>query len=270
MSCTGYVPRFVKQLDGSRYAGLNCTCASAAMAADDDSCGAKRTTASAVRSWTGDTNGGTTLAQVDAALQSHLGVDLDVRYRYPWTEFVRRIDKGEGAILQGWYMPIRNSRFRGSETFGSNHAIYVPTGWGAMDPLADGRRPGIYKYHGEAYPQSLLRDFAGKLNIGGTGRYVALGAGLVYAGFTRDQDVTYKAIVHPTPPAKTVEYSLYTVTNGVISRRVQRTTTGFTVASVSPPRLYRWPSGSPATLVQCLTGSLKGFYLPAIYSRTIP
>ncbi len=269
MACTGYIPRFVKQLDGSKYGGLNCTCASAAMAADDDSCGSKRTSGSQVRSWTGDTSGGTNLAQIDSALQSHLNVNLDVRYRYPWADFVRRINNGEGAILQGWYMPIRNSRFRGSETFGGNHAIYVPSGWGAMDPLADGRRTGIYKYHGERYPESLLKEYAGKLNVGGT-RYVPLGDGLVYAAFSRDNDVTFKAVVHPSPPATTVEYSLYTVTNGVISRRVQRTTTGFTVASVSPPRIYRWPSGSPATLSQCLVGSLKGYYLPSQYVRTVP
>ena len=189
MGCPGYLPHFVKQLDGSAYAGSNCTCASAAMAADDDSCGSKTVTPSVVRLWTGDTSGGTNLSEVDDALRTHLAIDLDTQYRYPWSSFMKRLQGGAGAILQGWYAPIRDSRFSGSETFGGNHAIFVNPGLIAMDPLADGRRPGIYKYHGEAYPEALLRSFAGKLNIG-AGRYVPLGDGLVYASFTRNNGTT--------------------------------------------------------------------------------
>src|SRR6185295_18001260 len=119
MSCPGYQPAFgTGQLDGSKYAGLNCTCWSASRAADDDSCGAKKPTASQVRLWTGDTSGGTTLAQVDDALRTHEGIDLDTRYRYPWDLFVKRVSGGASAILQGWYAPIRDSRFGGSDTFG--------------------------------------------------------------------------------------------------------------------------------------------------------
>src|SRR5678816_2451305 len=96
MICPGYQPAFLKQLDGSAYAGSNCTCASAAMAADDDSCGAKKPSSALVRLWTGDTSGGTNLAEVDDALNRHLGIDLDTRYRYPWADFVRRVN---GCLL---------------------------------------------------------------------------------------------------------------------------------------------------------------------------
>lgn len=268
-TCPGYEPRFVKQLDGSALGGSNCTCASAAMAADDDSCGAIKLSSSQVRAWTGDTSGGTNLAQMDYVLRRHVNVDLDVRYRLPWSEFMRLIRQGRGAILQGWYAPIRDSRFRGSETFGGNHAIYVSPGLIVEDPLADGRRPGIYRYHGEAYPESLLRNFAGRLNVGSTS-YARLGDGLCYAAFTRDNEPNYRAVVHPAPPAKTISYFVYTVKAGAIVARRTETTTGFSVASCTAPRLYGWPTHKPPTsvsLIQLLTGSKKGQFINAKFAR---
>lgn len=267
MVCSGYIPRFKKQLDGTTYAGLNCTCASAAMAADYDSCGKIQIYPYQVRRWTGDTSGGTTLAQVDKALNTYESVDLEVYYKLAWTDFVAKINAGRGAILQGWYAPIRDSRFRGSETFGGNHAIFIPPGWGAMDPLADGRRTGIYKYHGEAYPLSLLRDFAGRLNLSTTG-YSALGLGLVYAAFTRDNSAAYKFSIHPTPPATSIAYFQYTVVNGVITGRVRKYTGGFS-AACTPPKLYNWPGKGNYSLVKITSGAYAGRYLPAQYAKEV-
>lgn len=264
-----YLPVFVKQLDGTTYAGLNCTAASAAMAADFHSLGHIRLSASQVRTWTGDTSGGTNLAQIDYALRTHVNIDLDTRYRLAWTEFTRRINAGEGAILQGWYAPIRATRFRGSDTFGGNHAIFVPPGWGAMDPLCDGRRTGIYKYHGEAYPQSLLREFAGRLNVGGSS-YVSLGLGLVYAAFTRDNVAAaprYEVSIRPTPPATSKAFFTYTLTNGVITKRTTNYTGGFS-AACSASRLWRWPAQDRSeALVQITSGSRAGKYVQSKYQR---
>jgi hypothetical protein len=261
MSCPGYQPAFgIGQLDGTAFGGSNCTCWSAGKAADDDSCGAKKPSSATVRLWTGDTSGGTNLNEVDDALRTHLGIDLDTRYRYPWADFVRRVNGGASAILQGWYEPIRVTRFRGSETFGGNHAILVTPGLVAMDPLADGRRTGIYKYHGEAYPAALLKAFAGQLNIG-AGRYVPLGAGLVYAAFSRDNEPNYSVSIGNGKP--NYPFFVYSVVNGKITGRTEAHTGGMS-ATCTAPRRYLWPAeGRSISLVRLTNGSRSGQYVSA-------
>ncbi len=258
MTCPGYRPPFgTGQLDGTQFGPVNCTAWSAARAATADSCGVLRPTASQVRTWTGDTSGGTTLAQVDYALRARLGIDLDTRYRLPWFEFARRVNGGASAILQGWYRPIRDSRFRGSESFYGNHAILVTPGMVVLDSLADGRRPGIYKYVGEAYPESLVRSFAGALNIG-SGSYLRLGDGLVYASFTRDNEPNYRASVDG-------RHGVYTVTNGVVTG--SRVATGKYSAACTAPRLYWWQGHTSQSLVKLLDGSHEGRYIRSSYAK---
>lgn len=183
-------PTFVKQLDGSRYAGLNCTCASGAMALDRWTLGQKRATGSYIRFLTGDTVGGTTLAQVRDAINRTWGHELDVEYNLAWDTFSDRIERGQGAILQGWAAVTRGTKWQGSETFGGNHAWFVNNRIGdsfvVFDPLADGRRSGI-AHSPLLIPASVVREYAGKLNIATSG-YRALGLGKVYAAFTRDTE----------------------------------------------------------------------------------
>jgi hypothetical protein len=227
-------------ISGFYLGWASCTSFSAAMAASFDQGVGLLVTGGLVRRWTGDTTGGTTLAQNDDALTAHTPVRLDVQYRLPWTDFVARINGGEGAVLQGWYEPIAATRYDAGGGFTGNHAVFVPPGWGVMDPLADGRRSGIYKYHGEAYPQALLRTFAGQLNIG-SGRIVRLGAGLAYAAFTRN--------VKAAAPVPTVVSSAPTP----IERNVMISQGGLAVVSshvmalaLSQP-LFRYPGGPKVT-----------------------
>jgi hypothetical protein len=187
-------PVFVKQLDGSRYAGLNCTCASAAMALDRWTIGEDRTTGAYVRALTGDTTGGTTLAQVNAALHRRWGISLNVQYRYPFESFVDRITAGgQGAILQGWEAVIRDTEWSASPTFGGNHAWFVNghiegKGFLVYNPLADGRRDGIAQSP-YIIPKAVVREWAGKLNVGAPNQpYSPLGLGYTYAAFTRDTE----------------------------------------------------------------------------------
>lgn len=185
-------PTFVKQLDGSRYAGLNCTCAAGAMALDRHTIGAHRTTGAYVRALTGDTSGGTTLAQVKAALSVRWGIQLDLEYGLSFDAFTERIRSGQGAILQGWEAVTRGTRWQASETFGGNHAWFVndvnADGFLVYDPLADGRRSGIATSPFRI-PASVVREWAGKLDVSDPVEpYRALGLGRVYAAFTKDTE----------------------------------------------------------------------------------
>ncbi len=262
MSCPGYVPPFLKQLDGSAFAGVNCTAASAAMAVAYDTCGREIPSPSQVRRWTGDTSGGLTLAQVDQAVNDKTTTDLDVRYRMAWTDFVRYISNGRLGILQGWYSPIRASRFRGSETFGGNHAMPIPPDFAVLDPLADGRRPGIYKYHRETYPLSLLKDFAARLNIGGSS-YRPIGLGLVYVAFTRDNEPNFRAQLPLT------RFWVYTVENGVVQGRKPYSRGAGSSVPCTAPRLYRWPGHSSKSLVKVTKGIYIGRYVSTQYAEEV-
>jgi hypothetical protein len=258
-----YVPPFFPgQLDGSQFQGVNCSAWSASKAAAYHTLGAVQPTSPQVRQWTGDKVGGLNLAQVDYALRTHTSVDLDVQYRYPWASFVARIKAGQAAVLQGWYGPIADTRFDAGNGFRGNHAILVLPGFVVMDPLADGRRPGIYRFHGEAYPQALLLDFAGRLNIGG-GSYRPLGAGLVYAAFTRDNERSYRVVI------KAGKYGVYTVSGNTVTKSRVATTGGFS-ASCSAPRLYPWPGHTSQSLVLLTSGSHKGQWVRSSYAVTTP
>jgi hypothetical protein len=170
-------PKFVKQLDGSKYAGLNCTCAAAAMAIDRATLGLKQYSGATIRLWTGDTVGGTNLAQM-VTVAAKVGVTLtDIRGAL-WTTIDTYLHDGRGAILQGSSSVTRGTKYSASETFGGNHAWWVNEGRGwtmvngfwraaeylVYDPLADGRRTGIASSP-MWIPAYLVQRFAAELQI---------------------------------------------------------------------------------------------------------
>ena len=245
-------------INGYSRGWQSCTCYAGAMAAAFDRQVKFLMSGEALRRKTGDTAGGTNLAQVDNALIAGWRVNLDVVYRMTWANFAKKINAGAGAVLQLWYAPIADSKFDAGNGFRANHAIFVPPTWRAMDPLADGRRSGVYKYHGEVYPQSLLRNAAGKLNLAVTG-YRPLGTGLVYAAFTRDNVHTYALRFDGGE-----RFWVYTLgSTGKITGRSTRRFTQDTSAPCSPPRRYDWPGIGTRTLAMVTksTSSLYGEYV---------
>ena len=194
-----YRPPFIKQLDGSRYAGLNCTCASMAMLLIRDKKGVNPPgtapwypTPSYIRAVTGDKVGGTNLAQMDYVGRAKYGTDLEVQYRMSWDNFVKKIKEGRGAILQGRYAAFRGTKYDASGTFTGNHAVYineVSTSGNSFlmyDPLADGRRSGIYR--GPIIIDNYtLKKFAGGL-VTNERTDSRVGFGYCYAGFSRDTE----------------------------------------------------------------------------------
>jgi hypothetical protein len=254
------LPTFTAQnpdISGYSLGWSSCTAFAAEMAASFDRQVPQLTTGGAIRQKTGDTLGGLTLAQIDLALRTYWSVDLDTVYRDSWANFAAQINAGRGAILQGGYGPIADSRFDAGGGFRGNHAIFIAPGWIGMDPLADGRRSGIYKYHGEAYTQSVLKAFAGKLNTGSQ----LLGAGLVYAAFTRPHIAQAYRLRIPAGP-----YGVYTVSNGVVTGSRVAITGGFS-AMCSAPRLYPWPNHTSQRLVRLTSGSHAGQFVRGTYAR---
>lgn len=267
----GYLPRFQPQLVASDpHGGVNCLAYAGAMAGDFDTCGAVHLTGEQVRQLTNEprpdpASPGLTLSQVDAALNRY-GVDLEVRYRLPWDDFARKVEKGEGAVLQGYYGPIADSRFDAGGGFRGNHGIFVPPGWGTMDPLADGRRSGIYRYSGEPYPRALLRTFAGRLVLDSrTNR--RLGDGLVYAAFTRDRRSTWFAQF-----PKGARLVLFAADE--LKRTCYRTEVDIAGGSgknaCTPPRRYVNRLGHARILVRMLEGARKGSYVLASFATEVP
>jgi hypothetical protein len=256
-------------ISGYSLGWSSCTAFSAAMAASFDQQVAELCTGAQVRTLTHDTTGGLTLPQVDAAVLEGWNVNLNTVLGDTWTDFAKRINAGQGAILQGWYAPIADSPFDAGRGFRSNHAIFVPPGWGAMDPLADGRYGEAYKYQGAVYPSSLLREFAGRLNIGGSA-YKALGLGLVYASYTADRVKTWSAHV-----AKGQGFGLYAVnrdTRTVISPPSPHAAqaTGDWSWTCTAPASYRWSGHSSRNLVVLTSGALAARAKAGGFSYAIP
>lgn len=190
---TAYRPKFVKQLDGSKYAGLNCTCAAGAMALDRETLGKKTSTGAIIRNWTGDTVGGTRQQQVADAIERAYNVELDVVTPIAINTAMARLDKGEGMMLAGQEGATHGTKWQASETFTGNHQWYInerrKTSTShehlVYDPLADGRRAGIAQSP-FWIPESYVLDFAKRLDVDGNGH--RLGPGLFYAVFTHDTE----------------------------------------------------------------------------------
>jgi hypothetical protein len=273
MSCNGYKPEFQEQLDGSPLGSLSCTCYAGAMVGEYDTCGSQTPTGRYVRVLTGDSSGGTTLPQVDAALRKGYGINLDTRIgseALSWATFMAQIKRGKAAILQGGYGPINDSRFQGSETFRGNHAIAVLPGLIVMDPLADGRRAGIYRYRGEAYPEDLLRRFASQLVLDPeTGRKAGTA---VWCSLSRDNTTTWRAVVK-APPGGTYPIYFYRLTStGLIRDRSIKRTQGINVTCTAP-KLYRAAPGvaiPSKSLVKLTEGVHEGVYIQSVFAKELP
>jgi hypothetical protein len=275
-----YFPRFQDQINPfDPLGGLNCTTYAAGMAADYDSLGTVRPSGRQVRNLcrnsdgSPDRTGGTTLPQIDEALRNGWGIDLDVRIstnRVTWDAFVKRINAGQGAVLQGGYSAIHGTRFSGDEDFEANHAMFIPPQFRAMDSLCDGRRPGIYKFNGEPYPIDLLRRFAGALDIRARSSdpLKRLGVGYAWAAFTHDRVTAppkYRAVF-----PKGTTFWLYTLDASgtrILSRREQ-TTGGFS-ADCEGPRWYPWLGHDLTRLVYLTEGARKGFGVHTKYADEI-
>lgn len=136
-----------------------------------------------------DTAGGVNHTQIARVLRERYDIELDLLYGDPFDDVLDSVDATHPAMISIWYRRIRDlpSR-RGSYTFYENHELFISAVdrargvlKGVVDPLADGRQPGLYHGPGE-YPISLVKAAAGELNISSDPRrYRSLGTGRCYA-----------------------------------------------------------------------------------------
>jgi hypothetical protein len=165
-----YRPAHVRQLGwGTSFDGLNCTMASACIALDRHTLGAKTATPPEMRAAQLDQSGGTDLNDADYAWNHGWNENLNVQYGVSWNTFMSMINNGRGAIVQGYYSQVP-SYLKAQQNFNGGHAVYVnefsSTGNALVyDPLAKSAR---------WWPASVVRDYA-----------EAFGGGNVSAGFTQ-------------------------------------------------------------------------------------
>lgn len=92
----------ISQLDGSKYSQVNCTMAAGAMLAR--AMGTKNLSGGDLRWLSGDRAGGTTLSQLQYALERADvdGTKLFYDHRIEFENFKRRVASGAPAVLSGW------------------------------------------------------------------------------------------------------------------------------------------------------------------------
>jgi hypothetical protein len=161
-----YMPPFHGQLtSGDPLGSKSCVAYSFAMLIDAASFGADHPSGRQVREATGDTSGGLELAQCAAVAKGDYELQV-TNGVFGRDVFENRLgSEAWGAVLIGGYSPIAHSAYSGEPGFTGNHAIAIIPPRIVMDPLADGRRAGIYKFDGAEYPIELIRSFAAALRL---------------------------------------------------------------------------------------------------------
>jgi hypothetical protein len=254
MATRYYRPRLVKQMDGSRLQGSNCTMASGATLLDRHTLGARRTTGARMRTFQYDQSGGTDLNDLDTAWHRGFGQDLDVRQNMAWSDIVANVRNGRACVLQVWYGTLGSYRWQ--YNFYGNHAVeFNETGYirpdnrtaisaGLMlDPLGDWPR---------WVPLATLRNAASDLRLA-SGRTVANGYG--YAGFARRIGI-YTSTSTPTKPSGTVPTLVLTKppTPAEVNPMIPGTglvrTSSHVMSLKKGQPLYRTPGGPIAARLQ--------------------
>lgn len=242
-----------------------CVAYSTSYLVSDATNGRVHPTGEQIRNWTGDHLGGLELAQVDRAVTVHTDLNMLVDV-YTASEFYGHLASGYGAVLLGGYLPIAASKFDAFDGgFLDNHGVYVPPGLAVMDPGADGRRRTVYRYHGEAYPKSLIDAYAAALMVQKPSRTSPKGrlagpnhfeAGLVHL----------ESAPQPAKPWELVMTSgnlwVYhaNATHRTIGGRDRHHSGGFSGACTAPAR-FTWPGVGSYTLVRMLEGSHKDWWI---------
>jgi len=192
---------FVDAMGRRRLVGwTNCTAFVAAMGAEFDN--GLQLTGTQVRQESNEAipdpaSPGLNLTQVATVLRRH-GIAIDVETPIDFDDLDDLRVAGHAIALQLGYGPIQHTPFSGDPKFKDGHVVlWLPSG-DVLDPLDDGRRPGIAKAP-VRIPNDLLRQAAGSLLLNrAAGRTV--GIGRAYAGIFPTRHPASGAAPPAAPP----------------------------------------------------------------------
>lgn len=242
----------LSQFDGGPLAGQNCGTTVGAMLVAFES--AKHPTGTQFRNQTlndngtHDISGGTMPRQVQATAKRAYGVTLDLRtiaFEDAWA-LAQRADRALGWAIS--YAPVATTQFDACPGFTGLHSICVTDGK-VLDPLADGRRPGIPKAP-QAWPKDLLRRASDRYAAA-----VGLRAGLavvLIAEAPKAQPSRYSAVFTPG------NFFVFTVVDDKVVSRSRDSFTRRTSAPCDAPEAVPWPGQDTRRLVRIQSGGLKG------------
>jgi hypothetical protein len=148
------------------HGSSSCVAYAASYAVCQATNGAIHPTGEQLRAATGDESGGLELGQIATVLRRDYDLLPSVG-TFTAPVYEGRIASGLWvSVVIGGYGPVERSSFDGCPGVFGNHAEK----WAKSDtedPLADGRRAGIYDYQpGHPYPLVLQRAFAAALRLG--------------------------------------------------------------------------------------------------------
>lgn len=203
---------------------------------------------------------GLNLPQVDDAVRKLTAgaIDLDGT-PVSVAEAQRRIVAGRWGEIQVVRSVLVDAGLGGGSKFGGGHAITAHT-----DPagvLLDGD-PLVPHYMPMAWSDLWAAATAFTRSIGTTG---------VYALWTRDVTVSYRAVIHPAPPATRKPFWIYELdrATGLITGRSRHWTRGMS-AACTPPAPHSWPGIGTRQLVKLTSGGLRGEWVDARYAIEVP
>lgn len=174
------------------------------------------------------------------------GVHLDVRYGLAWEEVLEVRAAGHPICLGLNYNPIRTTIYTGQPTFTGNHEFLLASKSLDFDPLADGRRIGIFR--GPAnYPDELLKRAAGELILSTEGGTRRLGYGKAYVA------IFPRLSIPPAPDSSVVINGPETSERNVM---ITTTVASYRFKLTKGQPLYRHPGG-PVVAKMSFSGNVE-------------
>jgi hypothetical protein len=113
----------VTQRDGSSLANSNCLMAAAAVGLDFHTLGDKTSTGAKMRSYSGDTSGGTNTDEIERAWKNGYSEDPVTRDGNPWSKVLEDLAAKRLVMLQVWHATVGGPCLSGSGAYGHGMCV---------------------------------------------------------------------------------------------------------------------------------------------------